>query len=189
MSSRLLRLQLVSFLAAASLEAQTPALEPGTWVRVWAGQGRTVGVLVGFEAGRLRIARGARSNLSVEELRKLPPRDTVSVSMARLTLIEVYGGRRSRAGAGALIGFATGFAFGTILGALGCGENSYLDCSRLGGAAAGGAAVGAVGAGVGALAGLSIRSDRWRAVPVSRASPSVVSLGQGRVGMGVAISF
>ena len=190
MPSRLLRLHLAPLLAAASLEAQTAALQPGTWIRVWSGHGRTVGVLVSHDAARLSIARGARSDLTVEELRGLPLRDTVSVSTARLTLIEVYDGRRSRAGTGALVGFVTGFAFGALVGAaVGCGPTFHVECSRAAGIAVNGVALGAVGAGVGALRGRSIRSDRWREVALPRVTPRVAPLGEGGLGIGIAISF
>jgi hypothetical protein len=128
-------------------------------VTTLAGRSREQGVVVRTDAEFLIVALG----------REQAP---VRIPLASVERIEVARGRRSVAKEGALVGGVTG----AILGGVAVAALSEALCespSGCGGATAqasllGAGLFGAGGAGVGALIGLAIKTDRWERVPVDR---------------------
>jgi hypothetical protein len=94
--------------------------------------------------------------------------DALEVPLARVTKLEVHRGQKSRAGGGAVIGASIGAAAGVITAYALCSDGCV---SLYGGVGAGGETnsdtvifgVGGalVGAGIGALFGAAIHTDRW----------------------------
>jgi hypothetical protein len=83
--------------------------------------------------------------------------------------LEVYRGRKSAAGKGALVGLLFGAATGISLGLIGCEgftEDCVYDADAVEVALIFGAVFGAVGAGIGSLIGLAAGMDDWEPVPM-----------------------
>ena len=97
--------------------------------------------------------------------------DALDVPLSEVTRLEVHQGHKSRAGTGALIGAGAGAATGVTVALVDCaGDECHLDGSDVTGAVvlvlgAGGALA---GAGLGALIGAAIKTDRWELVPLDR---------------------
>jgi len=108
--------------------------------------------------------------------------------LPEVTRLDVYRGRKSAAGTGALIGAAVGFTLGAIGGAAMCSD-PFFDCEPVAGAVLMGTLTGALASGLGALVGLAIQSDRWDEVPLDRVRVSVVPLRDGRFAFAMSVSF
>lgn len=145
--------------------AQRAVVPPaGAVVRVRTGEplGWHEGVLVGVDSASVRFVRRGTA-------------DTLRVAVRDVAGVELFAGRRSRAGRGALIGLAAGSVAGAgVMVAMlqqdtGCrGMNALKDLcgfvTMMG--AAGGAFLGTV---VGALVGASNPEERWTPVVLSGA--------------------
>jgi len=125
------------------------------------------------------------------------------VPIGALTEVTVHRGSRSNAGWGALIGSVVGVALGAVLGDATyteCTGSSgswwfefHIDCVSLFDSAARqrtvfGIGGGIVGAGLGALVGGFIRTNRWERVPTSDVFVSVLPHRDG-FGLGASIAF
>jgi hypothetical protein len=157
--------------AAAALALASPAaaqeLQVGTRVRITApivrGDSRFVGIVTSTEGGRIRL----RLDPSVKQDTR---NDTISIPRNLVRRVEVSlgratgGGRRDAARTGALAGLVAGVGLGMALGA-GSGrdgvKNPWTTSLWLG------PALGAVGAGTGALVGRG-EHEQWRIVPPAR---------------------
>jgi hypothetical protein len=138
--------------------AQTPRLELGTRVRVYAPE-------LGIE----------RQSATFEALRG----DTLVVvadsamycPLASVVRLDLYRGRGGHPWTGAALGFVAGAIAGGAAAIISC-ENTLCSVGPdvvLGGAGIGGLAGGLLGAGVGAL----IKTDRWEEVPLDQLRVSV----------------
>jgi len=97
--------------------------------------------------------------------------DALDVPFSHVTRLEVHRGQKSRAGAGALIGAGAGAATGLTVALVSCaGDECHLDGSDVTGAVVLvlGAGSALAGAGLGALIGTAIKTDRWQLVPLDR---------------------
>jgi hypothetical protein len=137
---------------------------PGTRVRVslratttHLTRDRIIGSLVSVQSDTLVVSEHAgRADLV------LPTEAIASLEVSR--------GRKSAAGKGAVIGLVSGAAGGVATGLIACGggncaESGLGDVTALLSAALG-LGGGLTGAGIGALVGGRIHSDRWEKVPV-----------------------
>lgn len=79
--------------------------------------------------------------------------------------VERFAGRRGHSGLGALIGAGVGLAVGIPAGIIAKRESQFFEVGTGGAVLIAGVITGA-GAGLGALIGLGLRSDRWEAVPL-----------------------
>ena len=158
-------------LIAAALALASPAaaqeLAPGTRVRITApiirGDSRFVGTVTSTEGGRIRL----RLDPTVRQDTRM---DTISIPRNLVRRVEVSlgrgrgGGRGQAARTGALAGMVAGVGLGMALGA-GTGpdgvKNPWVTALWLG------PALGAVGAGTGALVGQGVH-EQWRIVPPAR---------------------
>jgi hypothetical protein len=162
----------IAFLAVALLALAAPALaqelQPGARVRVTApivrGSSRFVGTVASMDSGRivLRLDPTVRQDARG---------DTISIPLALVRRVEVSlgrttgRGRRDAARTGALAGVALGTALGMVLGSgsdQNGAKNPWTTSLWLA------PAVGALGAGAGALVGTS-QHEQWRVVPHSLA--------------------
>ncbi|MDH4348275.1 MAG: hypothetical protein OEW17_05680, partial [Gemmatimonadota bacterium] len=140
--------------------AQQPQLLPGQRVRVTApehGLARAHATLEGIEGGDLV--------LRTDTTRRVP--------LASVARLEAHAGRRSHWLAGAVIGLAAG-ASATYIALSGSGSTALCDQSANQDAIGSGECLGLValggvaGAGLGALVGMFIKSDKWADVPTDR---------------------
>ena len=168
-------------LAAAVAAADTPAsgvVVPGEKVRVTTrnSQDDKTGVVMEADARSLTVSLGSGK----------PP---VRIPLASVKKLEVARGRRTAAKEGAIAGGLVGLVLGvlavhTVSYAL-CENATDCDASPQGyGIGAGAFAAG--GAGLGALVGLAIKTDRWERVPVDRVG---VAIGPVPAGAGVQVSL
>jgi hypothetical protein len=152
-------------LAAAAATAGADAA-PSGWpatgekirVTTLRGRGRQTGVVVQTDAGFLTVSLGSG-------------RSPVRIPVASIERLEVARGRRTAAKEGAQWGGLVGAVLGGLavnaLGAAlcenarGCGASAEAHLVGVG-------LFGTAGAGVGALTGLAIKTDRWERVPVDR---------------------
>lgn len=125
------------------------------------------------QGDRVRVTVLVRSYPSrLEGLVNRLTRDSLSVSdrsgqlqswpWESVTLLERPVGRRGHAGTGALVGGAVGLAVGAFAGATAHRESQFIEVDT-GGAVLIAAVVTGVGAGLGAIIGSTVRSDRWLA--------------------------
>ena len=144
-------LPILLILFCTSLYAQTPSLEPGTLLRVSARGIDLTGELVRWDADSLVV----RSH------------DAVALSDVAQVERRVSRSRSRGAARGALWGAGVGALVGTLvlLADEGCGGGSgcWIE-SRAGEVLMGTALFGGLGAGVGALIGVSFPGDRWEPV-------------------------
>ena len=179
------RTLLLLTLLAIAFPAAAQELQPGTRVRITApivrGDSRFVGTVVSTEGGRIRL----RLDPAVKQDTRL---DTISIPRNLVRRVEVSLGRTStgsRAAAartGALAGIAAGVGLGMALGS-GTGrdgvKNPWTTALWLG------PALGAVGAGTGALVGHG-EHEQWRVVQ----PPRVAGLPLGRsVTLSIRLAF
>lgn len=159
--------------ASADVVAQQESLvAAGAKVRVSAPDFKLVGTAAGLEPDTLLMeSRDAR----------------LAIPLSPLAKLEVHRGRKSNTGNGALIGFVSGAVIGAAMGAAPCPENAYVCIEGWEGAALGGGVLGAVGAGLGALVGAVMRTDRWEEVPLDRLRVGLAP--QKELGLMVSVSF
>ncbi len=145
-------------LASASLAGQTVSdLEPGLRIRVNAPSmydRPAIGALEGIDAAGLRMRLEAGGNLNV-------PRDVVDG-------IDVSGGLRSHRLKGAAVGGLVGFTGGLIAAAHGREDDPFMPGFDRTVEVIGVVVMTAAGAGVGALVGALIRTERWEEVYPAR---------------------
>ena len=151
-------------LAAAAVAGANAA--PSGWpitgekvrVTTLAGRSREMGVIVQTDAESLTVSLGSGQS-------------PVRIPLASIERLEVARGRRTTARAGACYGGLVGAVLGGLAVA-GLGEALCENASDCGASAEGylvGVGIfGAAGAGVGALTGLAIKTDRWERLPVDR---------------------
>lgn len=178
-----MRAIVVLALLALAFPAAAQELQPGTRVRVTApsarGDSRFVGTVVSAEGGMIRL----RLDPAVKQDTRL---DTISIPRSLVRRVEVSlgrpdGGRAGAARRGALAGIAAGVGLGMALGSgTGrAGKNPWTTSLWLG------PALGAVGAGTGALVGGGGR-EQWRVVQ----PPRIAGLPLGRsVTLSIRLSF
>ena len=171
----------VVLLPAPSHAQVGPPLQPGQRLRVTAmAPGRFSGVIEGqlLKIGADSISLADSDGPAVTEL-----------PTSSITRVEVSSGRRRHTKLGLLIGAGAGILAGALvwsgLSEVGCGTEGepFTDCPR---DPAGGAVTFAVSAGLGALTGALIQTDRWVDVPVSRLR---VSLAPARSSRGIAMGL
>jgi len=105
-----------------------------------------------------------------------------------LDQVEVYLGKKRRAGKGAWIGGIAGSALSitsiailrNTLDELYSADISYPLWGLAGGAA---------GAGLGALIGVFIKTDHWQKLDIGKLQMSLIPESQGRIGLGIALDF
>ncbi len=176
---------LIAFFAASAAWSEEP--------------GAAFSSLAQGERVRLRLSGGKKLRGTLDaaspEAIVLRPEDSAKAPLrllpADLERIEVARGRRSHWREGGLIGFVPGALFlGWAAAALAC-DDQGSDCDGYAGPALIGALVGgAATAGVGALVGLAVKTDRW--VPVDGRGPTVslrMAPTRGGLQAGVAIRF
>ena len=159
-----------AFLVGSPARAQEGfPVGPGSRVRVTApsvGE-RLEGYVQSVDASTLTLLSAKRSAV-------------VTVPLSTLTRLEVPAGRRGHA----LVGGIVGGALGAVTVAALCSESS--DCIDSAGDVGAAAGVTAVYAGVGALIGALIRSDRWIVVPARPATARLAPRPGRGVDVGVA---
>jgi hypothetical protein len=131
--------------------------------------------------------------------RKVMSVDTLALLNGAVDRWEVSRGAVRRTRAGAFIGLGVGTVVGWYVGTSTyeeCVPESFLafNCVLTFGSAevqglAGAMAFGLIGAGVGGLVGSLIRSERWEELPRAPAAVALRSLPDGRLGVGVRLSF
>jgi len=87
------------------------------------------------------------------------------LSWSSIQGIERFDGRRGHGGGGALIGATAGLAVGILAGATAKRESQFFQINT-GGVVLIATLITGAGAGLGALIGSTVRSDRWETVPV-----------------------
>ena len=173
------------FVATSSpLAAQEAPVEPGARVRVKAPPLQpdwVRGTVVGWESGSLVLEP------------ENPEGDTpLTLARDQITGLDVHRGRKSAAGKGALIGLGVGAVAGIAVGWGLCGAISDIPCEtsdQVEGSAIVGAVFGLLGAGIGALIGLAIKTDRWEAVPMEGIGVTFTPVYDGQPGLALSVSF
>jgi len=154
----------VSPLAAQSAPVAAPAFARGERVRLRLLDGASA-------PGGGRKLRGTIGSASPETIELFPPGGStapITLKLSQVAKLEVVRGKRTRWREGAAIGFVPGALFGGGAAyVLSCDADPPESCSA-GSALAGALIVGAGTAGVGALIGLAIKTDRWIEVPTRK---------------------
>jgi hypothetical protein len=126
------------------------------------------------------------------------PDGNTPLTLARdqITGLDVHRGRKSAAGKGALIGLGAGAVAGVTLGFAACAGASGSPCtddtgegSPVAFAAVLGATGAVLGAGIGALFGLAIGTDRWEAVPLEGIRVTFTPAYDGQPGLALSVSL
>jgi hypothetical protein len=164
---------------SAAAQDPPPPLESGDRVRITApalGVNQQVGVLHAARHDSLIVVTDS----------------TVAYPLWAVSRIDVYRGRKSASGIGAIVGGALGTTIGVLGGVFVaniCGIDGGSDCpDPLVVGTAGGILLGAMGALLGAGVGSLFRSDRWEEASIDHVRVRVVRL-QGGVGLGVSLGF
>ena len=165
-------LLIAGLVSSSSLAAQAPLpVTPGQRVRLTLdGRRRVTGVVDSLDADSLRLTLDSYS----------PP---IAIARTGIAGIERSTHRNSNAGAGALIGLVSGGMLGAAAGSS-C-EGDFL-CP---GPAAGGAAVGLLGAALGGLIGAFSHSETWEAVYQRGVQMGVAPVEGRGIGLGVRVAF
>jgi hypothetical protein len=174
--------------ALAGQDSLSLALAPGTRVRVTTVcltvdsavtvLRRQVATVVASRSDRLVLAPVGRA------------RDTVSVGLADVTLLEVSQGRRRHTGKGVAVGAGVGAATGVVFTALAnkrCEGDDWCIVGNIGRGVAivSGGVIGAMGGAlVGGVIGATHVTERWRTVPLQ-----VALLPRGTHGFAVTVSL
>ncbi len=116
---------------------------------------------------------------------------TATVSLARISRLEVSRGRKRHIAVGVGVGFLAGVGTGALVGALACKDHGCLD-----GSDEMGALVVALGAGIGGVVGMLVgggigahRTDMWETVPSSGWHVSTLPTGAGRFAFALSVPF
>jgi len=107
------------------------------------------------------------------------------ISLSSITRLDVARGQKSAVGKGALWGALIGAVAGAVAGA---GVEKGIGFGDAPSAVFAGVRVLAGGA-AGALIGISIKTERWKKVPLDQLQMGIVSQRDGRFGLGVLIRF
>ncbi len=169
--SRLLGVIVVVLCAARALPGESRAVEVGSRVRVTAPEGGTqplVGTVVGLEPHAMLVQSGTAGA-------------STRIALGPTTTLEVSGGRRSKAGRGALLGAAVGAMPGLWLT---FGDYDTDDYSP-GAVAAIGAAAGAA---VGAAVGWALKSEQWLPAELPSVTAGIAPLRRG-VGLSLRVAW
>jgi len=162
-------------LTPLSAQAQ-PTIEPGTRVRITvpdAGLDMRTGTWLGVSEGAFDFVPDGQSS------------DTGKIQLASVTSLEVSGGHKSRWLPGLLLGFVGGAAVGAVLG-----YNADIeDMAKEHGAALLAAPGAVLGAGMGALIGSQIKSERWEEIPLDRLRVQPVATRDARFGITASVRF
>lgn len=167
MRSTVTVLAIVFAVSASGAHAQeSQPLVPGSRLRA------TVSDSTAQEA-TLQVLRGALVRWENERLllREDARGETLAVSLARVTRLEVSRGLHGHAAAGAAIGLVTGVAIGVPIGLAGFEDqkDDLLSIGSSGQWALGfGAAFGVLGAVVGSLVGSAHKSEQWELIPTEQ---------------------
>jgi hypothetical protein len=160
-----------------SLSAQVhPTVEPGARVRVTApdqSMEELIGTFLTLSDGSMQFA-----SVSGDEPR--------TISLSSITRLDVSRGRKSHPWRGAGVGFLAGALAGAIIGS---GSGADWDLPAEHAALLGAGFLGLVGTVVGAVAGLSIKTERWEEVPLDQPRVSLAPQRDGRLGFGLAVMF
>lgn len=128
-----------------------PAVRVGDRVRVRTSTDRVTGSVLGLDEAGLLIQTGAGPG-------------PVRIPLETVERLAVAVGKKGHAKEGAAIGFIPGaLALGYVMAAFTCMDEPS-DCRGTQGWITGAALGGSVTAGIGALIGLAIRTERWRPV-------------------------
>ncbi len=184
---------ILAFTPLANATAQVP-VRPGARVRI-SHDCRTRTLSSGATRIDCRTEKGTLAALTADSvvLRIGEPATPLAVSLASVTRLDLYRGRRSLAGRGALIGLVVLGGFGAIAGfnlceldetQAGCGLGDHLL-----GSVYGGALFGLLGIVIGAVTGALIKTDRWEEVPLDRLRVSFVPQRDGRFALGLSVRF
>ncbi len=114
--------------------------------------------------------------------------DRLAIPREHVTRLDVHRGRKGRALLGAGIGFLVGVGWTVALVTSPSICNAEEQCDA-GDYAKAIAILGGTGAGLGALVGLLIRTDRWEEVPLNRLRVSLAPQRVGRFALGASLSF
>ena len=148
---------------------------------------------------RVRVRLGGKTKTGTIEalttegllLRSSRHAETTLMPLESIQKLEVARGQRSHWEEGALIGFVPGaLLLGGLAGQLACMDAQWEPCNGTGAAVEGALIGGAATAGVGALVGLAIKTDRW--VVVEQRKPQLgltVMPSRGGFGAGVSLRF
>ena len=120
--------------------------------------------------------------------------DTLRLSAASVTGVEVYRGRKSNTWKGIGFGFAVGAVSGVIIALQMdrlCYASTTGDCLGLKPeeVALVGATLGAIGGLVGAFVGALIKSDRWEEAPLDQLRVNVAPQRDGGFAFGLSVAF
>ncbi len=170
-------LAVLAFLPATSVIAQEQSLplEPGQRVRVTAPN-----LGIRYQLATFEVLRGDTLVVTADS--------TMYCPLASVTRLDVHQGRKSE--------WKTGLIVGAFVGAIGGGIAGYVletideyspeyALPVAGGALAGAAVVGGLGAGIGTF----IKADRWEEIPLDRLRVSFVPQRDGRFAFAVSVRF
>lgn len=174
----------------AAAQGQTSDVAPGTRIRLTLPCAQTGRPAVGKERTECRV-EGTLVTWHPDTITLAVAESPTSYRLSPMSRLEVYRGRRSHTLAGAGVGFLVG---GGTMFALLSGSGSTAPCDQSAnqdaigsGACLGLKALGAVaGAGLGALIGGLVRSDRWQEVSVEHLRVSVAPHTGIKVGLAIA---
>ncbi len=110
--------------------------------------------------------------------------DTLPIALESVTRLDIHRGRKSKSGTGALIGAGIGLVFFayrvSVCSSFICDGGAIMAAFPI--------VVGG-GAGIGALVGWLIKSDRWEEVPLDQLRLSFVPQRDGRFALGLSLRF
>lgn len=152
------------------------------------------------QTGQVLSVNAASVTVRIERARTVLHVDTLTLSSGSVDRWEVSRGERRRTRLGAFIGLGTGaivgWAIGTSTSPQECDPKPFaFNCVLVSAATTevrgliGAMGLGVLGAGVGGLVGSLFRSERWEDAARAPAAASLRSLPDGRVGVGIAVSF
>lgn len=126
-------------------------LQVGDRVRLRTSTGRVTGQVFGLDETGLLIRRGGDP-------------EPVRIPLEAVERLEVARGKKGHAIQGTVVGFVPGaLALGYVMAAFAC-KDEPADCRGTEGWVSGAVLGGSVTAGIGALIGLAIRTERWTPV-------------------------
>jgi len=167
----------------STVSAQEPLpIEPGQRVRVTAaglGMNKQAATFHSLDGGILTVTTDS----------------TLQCPLSDVTRLDVHQGRHGHPWRGAGIGFGAGVVAGVFTALLVCqgqqGQDCYDESTDMTWLIAeiSGASGGLVGAGIGALIGANVKTDRWEEVPLDELRVHSLVTPDGRFGLGVSLRF